>query len=488
MTKQRLAIYCLAFLVLPSIALAESVFRVTVQKQGKETDSGLSVLVSNGLVVTTEGLVSEADQVLVESPDTGARIVATVQESDKAADLALLAVPGLQGEPATVASEESGEGRRVYLRVLADVRREGVFHAKLEPDDRPVRYRITSLSEPDEVGAPLMNNCGEVLGIGWGMPSADSETNAPGFGLSGALADLAAFLAKAEVEYRSAADACRSLADQLARAEESKKKSEDERTALHEEIEAIQQKLEEVERQGQAGLEQAEAEGVKLRNSLGQKSQELATLESSLAENEELRTQLEETVRLQEEEKARSDTERAERQKQERLRLYVFGGLGAALVVACGLLLWRSRRHRDKLVVREEALRQKDEEIERISSKLEASNPVFSDVLLLGEGPNGRQIRVKVNGNALARAEEGQVLGRSSLSAGYVISEESVSRRHAMLRVAGDELTVEDMSSYNGTFIDGVRLEPGRPRPVRDGAKLALGDVDLVVRFVRERP
>ena len=31
-------------------------------------------------------------------------------------------------------------------------------------------------------------------------------------------------------------------------------------------------------------------------------------------------------------------------------------------------------------------------------------------------------------------------------------------------------------------------LSPGRPRPVRDGAKLALGDVDLVVRFVRERP
>lgn len=486
MTKQRLAIYSLVLLALPSMALAESVFRVTVQKQGEEMDSGLSVLVSDGLVVTTERLVRKADQVLVESADTGARIVASVEASDEAVDLALLAVPSLQGESVAVASEESAEGRHVYLRVLAGVRREGVFHAKLEPGDGPVRYRITSLSEPDEVGAPLMNNCGELLGIGWGMPSTDSETNAPGFGLSGALADLASFLAKAEVDYQSAAGACPSLADQLVQAEESKKRSEAERTALSEEIEAIQQQLEETERQRQAGLEQAEAEAVKLRNSLGQKNRELETIEASLVDIEDLRTQLGEAVRLHAEEKARSDAERAENQSQERFRLYLIGGLGAALAVACGLLVWRSKRHRGKLVVKEEALRQRDEEIERISSELEASNPVFTDLLLLGEGPNGQQIRVKVNGNALARVEAGQVLGRSSLNADYVISEESVSRRHALLRVAGNELTVEDMGSYNGTFVDGVRLETGQACPVRDGAEIALGDVDLVVRFVRE--
>ena len=485
MITQRLAIYCLAILALPGIALAESVFRVTVHKQGRATDSGLSVLIAEGLVVTRERLVSEADQILVESPDTGARIVATVQSSDEAVDLALLAVPSLQGESVTVASEESGEGRQVYLRVLAGVRREGVFHAKLEPKDGPVRYRITSLSEPEEAGAPLMNNCDEVLGIAWGMPSAESETNPAGFGLSGTLADLAEFLANAEVEYRSAAGACRSLADQLAQAEESRKESEAERTALSEEIETIEQKLEAAERQRQAGLEQAEDEAVKLRNSLGQKTRELRNLEASLFANEELRTQLAETVRLHEEEKARSDAESAERQKQERFRLYAFGVLGAALAIACGLLFWRSRRHQSKLVGRDEAIRKKDEEIDRMSSKLKAGNPVFTDLLLLGEGPDSQQIRIKINGDALARAEEGQVLGRSSLGADHVISEESVSRRHAMLRVADDELTIEDMSSYNGTCLDGVRLEPGKPRIVRDGASLALGDVDLVVRFVQ---
>lgn len=49
---------------------------------------------------------------------------------------------------------------------------------------------------------------------------------------------------------------------------------------------------------------------------------------------------------------------------------------------------------------------------------------------------------------------------------------DNVSRRHAMLRIAGDVVSVEDLGSSNGTFLNGIRLPPNRPVRVRNGAKL----------------
>src|SRR5262249_59219762 len=57
----------------------------------------------------------------------------------------------------------------------------------------------------------------------------------------------------------------------------------------------------------------------------------------------------------------------------------------------------------------------------------------------------------------------------------------SVSRRHCLLSVRGDHVTVEDLASANGTFLNDARVT-GR-RVVRPGDRLTVGPVTFVVEY-----
>jgi pSer/pThr/pTyr-binding forkhead associated (FHA) protein len=48
-----------------------------------------------------------------------------------------------------------------------------------------------------------------------------------------------------------------------------------------------------------------------------------------------------------------------------------------------------------------------------------------------------------------------------------------VSRRHCQFMRKGDQVVVQDLESYNGTFVNGVRAL--RPLPVRHGDEIDLG-------------
>jgi len=55
----------------------------------------------------------------------------------------------------------------------------------------------------------------------------------------------------------------------------------------------------------------------------------------------------------------------------------------------------------------------------------------------------------------------------------------TVSRKHAVITVTEDGVTVTDQGSTNGTRVDGVGLKAGTPQPVRAGATLQFGAVAL---------
>jgi putative peptide zinc metalloprotease protein len=71
-------------------------------------------------------------------------------------------------------------------------------------------------------------------------------------------------------------------------------------------------------------------------------------------------------------------------------------------------------------------------------------------------------------------------IGRAP-GASLVLSDPSVSRVHA--RISADAV-IEDAGSSHGTFLDGVRVTD--PLPLRDGAKIRLGDAELRVERRRE--
>jgi len=53
--------------------------------------------------------------------------------------------------------------------------------------------------------------------------------------------------------------------------------------------------------------------------------------------------------------------------------------------------------------------------------------------------------------------------------------EARISRKHALIRLS-EKLTIEDIGSLNGTFVNrGRRLEPGSPAELKDGDEIIIG-------------
>lgn len=92
----------------------------------------------------------------------------------------------------------------------------------------------------------------------------------------------------------------------------------------------------------------------------------------------------------------------------------------------------------------------------------------------------------------LLRYPNGQVLlshgdftlGRSQ-ECGLPLDDEKVSRKHAVLHVAPDELLVEDLESRNGVFVNGERVEG--TRSVSHGDVILIGRQELHVVEEGER-
>jgi DNA-binding winged helix-turn-helix (wHTH) protein len=74
------------------------------------------------------------------------------------------------------------------------------------------------------------------------------------------------------------------------------------------------------------------------------------------------------------------------------------------------------------------------------------------------------------------------ILGREARDT-ITLNAATVSRRHARIIVTGDEATVEDLGSKNGTYLSGERLT-ARAR-ICDGDRLLIGAVPLIFRVHR---
>ncbi|MEA2694866.1 MAG: hypothetical protein QOJ16_4253 [Acidobacteriota bacterium] len=79
---------------------------------------------------------------------------------------------------------------------------------------------------------------------------------------------------------------------------------------------------------------------------------------------------------------------------------------------------------------------------------------------------------------------EGEVtLGRSR-GCGVVLRDPSVSRGHALLSVRQGRVTLQDLRSSNGTYVNGKRLD--KETVVEDGDRLVIGETELYLRRVRD--
>ena len=101
------------------------------------------------------------------------------------------------------------------------------------------------------------------------------------------------------------------------------------------------------------------------------------------------------------------------------------------------------------------------------------------------EEPRGRQASIHVPdvrfrlawvGGRAGLGDGEHVLGRDP-ELKLFLDAPDVSRRHARIRIAGDDATIEDLESKNGTFVSNRRLESATR--LRDGDSIVIGSVTL---------
>ena len=59
------------------------------------------------------------------------------------------------------------------------------------------------------------------------------------------------------------------------------------------------------------------------------------------------------------------------------------------------------------------------------------------------------------------------------------LTDRNVSRKHATLTKNGAGWIVKDLSSYNGTYVNGTRVDES---PLTDGDRITIGEINLVFR------
>ncbi|NWG15466.1 MAG: FHA domain-containing protein [Chloroflexi bacterium] len=113
--------------------------------------------------------------------------------------------------------------------------------------------------------------------------------------------------------------------------------------------------------------------------------------------------------------------------------------------------------------------------------------------------PSKGVIRIEVHNQAHKRIEveisgsEGYIIGRSDNKSSYLPDidladfqalEMGVSRRHAALVHYRQQLHLLDLSSVNGTFLNGERLSPEVPYPLSHDDKILLGNLSLLISYL----
>lgn len=108
----------------------------------------------------------------------------------------------------------------------------------------------------------------------------------------------------------------------------------------------------------------------------------------------------------------------------------------------------------------------------------------------------GMLLRIEVEGGStpiiIKPKAEDMILGRRDPTTGatpevdltaYAGYRMGVSRRHASLALENNQISLWDLGSSNGTYLNGNKLTPHQPSPVRDGDEVRLGQMVLRLFF-----
>ena len=105
----------------------------------------------------------------------------------------------------------------------------------------------------------------------------------------------------------------------------------------------------------------------------------------------------------------------------------------------------------------------------------------------VGGGRDGSGLLRIIAMNAPTRVEiavtkDEFVIGKKAeLCDGVIDFNKMISRSHCRINRRGNQYTITDLQSSNGTFVNKVRLQPNQPHPINNGDVIRLANSDFQV-------
>ena len=509
-------------------ALRASIVQVVVMDASGEVRrvrSGFAISTAGHVATAAHGVVNE-DRIAVVPLETREAMPARLVHSNQRADVALLAVDGLEQTPLVLAKDGFAAGRLVYSagvwgepgqplllatatgNVPASISEGAVGqHSEIPAvSGRPAVSLImhNAMIPAAGYGGPLLNECGEVAGVNRGAPDVSArrlrDDRAPETVVYGAAGSaIAGLLLPAGIAFTQSDAECapaRSVAQaQAAEAQAQAEAAEAEAGEAQAQAERAERQAEEkgaeLEARQQA-LDAAEDRVSELQAQYDEAvrtgAEAAETLQAELAGASAQREEAQAAVSAAQEELAALRTQREAEAQANRVFWAVAAVVVLLLAVLVAIVVVRLRRRsRDLEHVRQQAAHAEQEaaEAQRAAQRAEAEAQAplaVPDCLLAGETSSGQPVSVKLPGRLLAG--EGAVIGRSPRNATFLVDDETLSREHARMSVEPEAgLRIQDLGSTNGTRLNGRRLQPETPASVANEDVIELGGVKLRVAW-----
>ena len=498
---RRLALALLVWF--PAGAAAQSTVVLVVERRNTVVAEGVATVVAPDTLLTGRSLLALGDRWSVTNTQSGARLLGETLAESADLDLAVLRVSGLGLAPLGVAGGAPEPGRIVDSVHNDGGRSRGLVTAL---DESGVEH--TAAYPAGQFAAPLVNNCGQLIalnrtpleGRGRRMRIADLTLPRRATGIE----SIRAFFQERGLPLIPADTPCESLAQQIEALEAQTQISANEQARLGTLRTELQRRAEELERTQQeisAALEARSAELAAERAERERLAEAAAATEQErererreqaeqreAAERERAAAQREIEARETEIERQRAATQReieareaalgqAREDRSQLMLKALLTGVVALLVILAALVLLRRRK---------DELASQSRELSAAESRLAAETKTFPDLLLAGRFPDGTPARLRINGNALARAQHGLVLGRHPESVDLVLDNSEVSRQHLRITLVENRLYITDLNSLNGTRVNDTDLEPGTAFEVSHDDILGIGDTEVQMKIMDE--
>ena len=443
-----------------------SFLQILTYKKGDLLNQGSGVAIVNGqIVLTSAHLLERSDEIQVLDLK-GRRHVASLLRSNAEEDLALLSVKGLNTRPLLLSGDSLEVSQSLDIQGFWDPdgeepRRQGLFGGKRPKFQAVVQPALSSavgiVQSHDETkamvlasfgrggyGAPLLNDCNAIVGLVRRNDSGDLSSvwrlHAIGPQVRAApQAALQRLIEAAGLEPDIAPESCLGKVDGAEAEAERSRRAEAERKAAEEEKKRKDAE-EDVER-AQAETDQARRDAAEVTDSLAKAAEE-----------------------------AKREADKKEQEK-ERLRSIIFGSIGL-LIFFIGLAFYI-------FVKRRKDLTKANETIEQATAR-------FNDCVFEGSNSDGAPAALRISGGELRQAPGGVTIGRNPDQSQFVLGDDTVSRRHAVLRIQGENVTLEDLDSTSGTKVNGSFLSPHQSIILTSGDVVEFGAVRMTFTIMVE--